>query len=235
MRSSPALGGPSRNGGKGVTEPRSTPAQAGPPLSTEGIPAGRVTVTQWFREHGYRSGAPDGGCWYFATLPVDPATGGRFDVPAPDGTCYFANRPLFAALERVGRFTAQHKPVPADLVGGRIVTKVDTSSLPGTVANLVAKRAATHFGITGELFTMPDYSVPQAWADALHQAGHKALVYTPRFSPHGRAIAVFGPQGPQPQPTASTQSLRDLLRAARVPVVDIPPSSALTFVTPPAR
>lgn len=163
---------------------------------------------------------------------MDPRTGGRFDVPAPDGTCYFANRPLVAALERVGRFTAQGKPVPADLVDGRVVTTVAVATLPRRAVNLIGTRAATHFKVTGELFTMPDYSVPQDWANAIHRAGHSALVYTPRFSPSGRAIAVFGPQGPQPKPTTSTQPLTAVLDDAGVAVVDIPPASALRFVKP---
>ena len=212
--------------------PRSAPVQSGPPSSLKGVPTSRVPGTQWYREHGHRPSTADGGCWYYAPLPADPAHGGRFDLPAPDGTGYFANRPLVAAMERVGRFTAQHKPVPADLVEGRVVTTIDVASLPSRAVNLVANRAASHFQVTGELFTMPDYSVPQAWATAIHRAGHAALLYTPRFSPAGRAIAAFGPQGPQPQPTTSKQPLTDVLEGSAIPVVGIPPASALRFVKP---
>jgi hypothetical protein len=214
--------------------PRSTPAQEGPPASLSGIPSSRPTGTHWYREHGHRPSDRDGGCWYFAALPANPAAGGRFDLPTPDGTCYFANGARVAAMERVGRFTAQHKPVPADLVDGRVVTTIATTSLPGTAVNLLAKRAASHFKVTGELFTMADYSVPQAWAAAIHQGGHQALVYTPRFSPHGRAIAVFGPEGPQAQAVASTQPLRSVLGRAGITIEAIPPAGALTFVAPPA-
>jgi hypothetical protein len=100
--------------------------------------------------------------------------------------------------------------------------------------NLVGERAAKHFGITGELFTMSDYSVPQDWANAIHCAGRAALLYTPRFSPQGRAIATFGPQGAQPKPTVRMQTLRDVLEKEGVPVTGIPAASALRFVTPPA-
>lgn len=213
--------------------PRSAPAQGGPPASLTGLPTSRVPGTHWYREHAHRPGAPDGGCWYYAPLPAAPSTGGRFDLPAPDGTCYFGNRPPVAALERIGRFTAQHKPVPADLVQGRVVTTINAADLPARAANLVAKRAATHFGVTGELFTMPDYTVPQAWADAIHQAGHTALLYTPRFSPQGRGIAVFGAHGPQPGPTTTMQPLTDVLGSEGITVVGIPPVSALRFVQPP--
>lgn len=230
------LGGPSASGGEAVTAtpPRSAPAQGGPPPSLAGMPTRRVPGTHWYREHGHRPGASDGGCWYYASLPEDPATGGRFDVPAPEGTCYLANRPLVAAMERVGRFTARHKPVPADLVDGRVVTTIDVSDLPSRVVDLVVKRAATHFGVTGELFTASDCSVPQGWADAVHQAGHPALVYTPRSSPQGRAIAVFGPRGPQPKPTAGMRPLTDVLHGEGITVVGIPPASALRFIAPPA-
>jgi len=153
-------------------------------------------------------------------------------VPAPEGTCYFANRPLVAALERVGRFIAQRKPVPADLIEGRVITTIDVVSLPHRAVNLVAKRAATHFQITGELFTMSDYSVPQGWADAIHHAGHAALVYTPRFSPSGRALAAFGPEGSHPQPTASAQPLTKVLDDEGIVVIGIPPANALRFVKP---
>lgn len=218
-----------------MAEYRSRPAQLGPPVSLDGLPVNKPTGHHWHREHGHRDLAPDKGCWYFASLPADPAAGGRFDLPAPDGTCYFANKPRVAALERVGRFTAQHKPVPADLVAARIVTSVATSTLPAKAANLTAARAATHFGVTGELFTTPDYTIGQAWAAAVHDHRHEALTYTPRFSPGERAIAVFGPSGPNPRPVQSVQPLGQVLQAARIPVIDIPPSTGLTFAFPPTK
>lgn len=212
---------------------RSVSAQQGPPASLAGFPASRPAGSHWYREHGDRPSDPDQGCWYFAPLPTDPLTGGRFDLPAPHGTCYVANQPLVAALERVGRFTAQQKPVPSDLVARRVVTKVETGTLPDRLANLISERAAADFGVTGELFTMSDYTVPQDWARALHSQGHKGLHYTPRFSPHGKAIAVFEPEGPQPGPVSNTQTLRDVLDKAHVAVVDIPTSTGLRFVKTP--
>lgn len=213
---------------------RSQPAQQGPPASLAGFPANRPIGVHWHREHADRPGEPDGGCWHFASLPAEAAVGGRFDLRAPQGTCYFGNLPLVAALERVGRFTAQRKPVPADLVSGRVVTTIDTATLPAKVANLLAKRASTHFGVTSELFTMSDYIVPQAWAHALRGQGHQGLTYTPRFSPRGRAVAVFGPEGAHPRAVGGIQSLREVLDAACVPIADIPAFGALT-VTAPAR
>lgn len=182
---------------------RSAPAQQGPSPSFAGLPTAAPTGSEWHREHARRLADPDRGCWYYASLPADPADGGRFDLPAPEGTCYFADAPVVAAMERVGRFTAQGRPVPADLVRDRVVTTVAARELPGSAADLVAPGAAHSFRVTGELFTMPDYAVPQAWAAAVRSAGHEALLSTPRFSPHGRAIAVFGPRGPHPRESSA--------------------------------
>jgi hypothetical protein len=212
---------------------RSDPVQQPPPADLKGIPTSAPTGTRWYREHGFRSGVTDGGCWYFAPLPTDPDDGGRFDVPAPEGTCYFGNRERVAALERVGRFTAERKAVPADLVEGRVVTTIETGELPSKVVNLLARRAATHFGVTGELFTMSDHAMGQVWAAAIGAAGHHGLIYTPRFSPGEKAIAVFGPQGPHPQPVVSHRTLRDVLKAAKVPITPVPTSTGITFKSPP--
>jgi hypothetical protein len=216
-----------------VTAPvtRSTPAQQGPPASFDGIPARRPTGTYWYREHNHRPG-PGGGCWYYAPLPADPAEGGRFDLPSPEGTCYLANRERVAAMERVGRFTSQRKPVPAGLVRGRVVTTVETSTLPAKTLNLVSARAQTEAGVTGELFAGPDYSLTQAWAAAIRAAGHDALTYAPRFSPGDRAIAVFGPEGPGTQPVVSSRPLQDVLAEAGISVAGVPSSSAIKIVAP---
>jgi RES domain len=109
---------------------------------------------------------------------------------------------------------------------------METATLPGKVVNLLARRAASHFGVTGELFTRSDYSVPQAWAAAIHHAGYDGLVYAPRFTPSGKAIAIFGLHGAHPRPVSHQRPLIGVLEAAGVPVVDIPPASALTYATP---
>lgn len=176
---------------------------------------------------------PDRGCWYYASLPADPADGGRFDLPAPEGTCYFADAPVVAAMERVGRFTAQGMPVPADLVQDRVVTTVAAEELPASAADLLAPEAAHRFRVTGELFTMPDYSVPQAWAAAIRDAGHEALLYTPRFSPGSRAIAAFGPRGSQPRDVVRREWLSDVLDAAGIEVEEVPSAAAVRIEAPP--
>jgi RES domain len=218
-----------------TTSPRrSAPAQQGPPPSLLGLPTAAPAGREWFREHGRRPADPDSGCWFWASLPVDPADGGRFDLADPEGTCYFADQPSVAAMERVGRFTSHGRPVPADHVDGRVVTTIETRELPDTAANLLASGAAPSFRITGELFTMSDYSVPQAWAAAIRGAGHEALLYTPRFSPGGRAIAAFGPAGSHPRPVVRREWLSDVLAGMGLLVEKIPSATAVRIVVPPS-
>jgi hypothetical protein len=46
---------------------------------------------QWWRVHGAGNGA-----WFFASDDAarDPKSVGRFDLPAPHGTCYLSDQPV---------------------------------------------------------------------------------------------------------------------------------------------
>jgi hypothetical protein len=134
-------------------------------------------------------------------------------------------------MEHVGRFTAKHKPAPADLTAGRVVTQIDGTLLPRRSANLASRRA-NRIGVTGELFTMTDYTIPQQWAAAVHDLGYAALRYTPRFTPGGQAVAHFGPAGPQPRPVADHVPLRHILDRLGVRVANTPASPTLTIIEP---
>lgn len=214
------------------TPPRSTPAQQGPPPNLADLPTTTLQGRSWFREHQERPGT-GAGCWYYAPLPTDPTRGGRFDLPEPEGTCYFADAEVVAAMERVGVFTAKGKPVPADNVTDRVISQVDPGDLPAGAADLLAPQAATAFRVTGELFTMQDSSVPQHWARASRAAGHDALTYTPRFSPFGRAVAVFGASGPRAQATTGRRSLAQVLAGEGIRIAPIPRTTGMTFVQAP--
>lgn len=214
--------------------PRNLPVQGPPPADVSSLPGIAHGRPQWFREHG-DWGGPDRGCWYFATLPSDPSLpSGRFDLPADDGTCYFGSNRHVAAMERVGRFTAKHVPVPADFVAGRVVTTIDGALLPSHAANMKSSRGGL-LGITGELFTMSDYSIPQAWALALAALGHDALLYPPRFTPGGEALAVFGDSGAQPAPIVESVPLADVLDEMSVKVASVPGYGELEIVDPTAK
>lgn len=156
---------------------------------------------------------------------------GRFDLPGDEGTCYFGSSRHVAAMERVGRFTAQHVPVPADLIEGRVVSEVDGHFVPARAVDLTHERGGV-LGITGELFTMSGYYLPQAWALALHLLGYEAVLYPPRFAPGGEALACFGPSGPASQPVADSVPLREVLADIGVRVSPIPSTAQIEIVTP---
>jgi RES domain len=156
---------------------------------------------------------------------------GRFDLPAPRGTCYLATHALIALRERIGPVLGAAPAVPETLVADVVV-----SALPvprrWSVADLQVP-AAGSYGVTRELETMVPYAVPQAWAQALDSAGHDGVAYGPRFTPgDGSAVAVFDEAGardwavdPAPVPAAEVPGAP--------PVMVTPRRADLTVVRPP--
>lgn len=204
---------------------RDQPVQLSP-AGLSGFPTRPVTG-RWFREHQFRTD-DDGGCWFFSPVTTG---GGRWDLSAPSGSCYLASSAAVAARERVGPLSAQHMPVPEDLVDGRLVSTVDLSDLNLRPADLLADAAVDQFGVTGELSKTADYELTQQWAHALHRRGHASLIYTPRFSPRGQALALFGPSGTNPiAPVVDRRPLRSVLEELGIPVHRIPGSSSLTII-----
>lgn len=197
-------------------------AQGGPPASLAGFPT-RVlaAATALFRAH--RS---DRGPWWFGS-----DGSGRFDLPAPRGTCYVALDPASALRERVGPVLAAARAVPESLLEDVVVSQLALAD-DREVADLQSRSAGEH-GVTRELETMVPYAVPQAWARALDAAGHEGVGYGPRFTPGDcSAVALFDEAGERgwaadPAPTP----------AAEVPggpaVVRTPRRSDLTVVRPP--
>lgn len=135
--------------------------------------------------------------------------GGRFDLPAPAGTCYLATTALVALRERLGPVLGARDNVPATLLDGVVVSRLLTPRA-AVLANLRVTRAARH-GVTRELEVMTPYAVPQAWARAFADHGLGGVRYGPRFTPGtASSLAVFGPAGedtaaavdPSPTPAA---------------------------------
>jgi hypothetical protein len=155
-----------------------------------------------FRIHRYRRSP-----WWFAS---DGA--GRFDLPVPRGTCYLAEDPLAALLEVTRGLTI----LSEDFLAGR---RLVSAPLPCDVrlADLTA-RGAYAFGVTGELSATADYTVPHAWAAALHAAGFDGIRYHVRHDPRGAltGVAWFGRAGRRRRPlVGDSQSVpADVLLAA---------------------
>lgn len=125
--------------------------------------------------------------WRFTSVP--PGTS-RFDLPRPDGTCYWSDR-------RYGAFVEVFR-------GARLVDRQDvtrrrlfTAVAPELRLADTTARASYRFGVTGELSTIVGYALPQAWAAALHRSGFAGLIGLCRHDPsqQARNVAVFGSAG----------------------------------------
>lgn len=131
--------------------------------------------------------------WYSSRRRADTSGGGRFDLPAPEGTCYLADD-LDATLgEKLLR--RPKKIVPAQRLRELWHATVTVSDAP-ELADLTAK-SATGWGINGEIHVTVDYAKPRAWAARLRAAGAAGLRHAVRSDPalKARAVALFGTAG----------------------------------------
>ena len=125
--------------------------------------------------------------WFGSTLE------GRFDLPEPEGTCYFAGDPLAALLELIGP-ELESGVVSADFLKERRMRELRVPE-EIEVADLTSRKASG-FGVTGEIGTIVPYALPQAWAARLRAAGSGGLTYWLRHDPsRGEGFALFGPHG----------------------------------------
>jgi hypothetical protein len=197
-------------------------AQSGPPASLEGFPAYTLDATvDLYRAH-QRSRGP----WWFGS-----GGEGRFDLPAPRGTCYTALDPSSALRERIGPVLGGSDAVPEALLADVVVSRLRLPA-PRRVADLQS-RDAGRSGVTRELETMVPYAVPQQWARAFDAAGLEGVRYGPRFTPGAcSAVALFDrageapwPVDPEPVPAEGVPGAPRLLPTPR--------RSDLTVVRPP--
>jgi hypothetical protein len=127
--------------------------------------------------------------WWFSS-----ELSGRFDLHPPHGTCYLATDEMTAMLESVG----------PELVGGTVSggffegRRLRRLALPRSYrARDLTDRSAVGFGLTAEIYTIVPYTLPQAWAKALHDAGAEGVLYHARHDPslEGKAVGLFGKSG----------------------------------------
>lgn len=178
---------------------------------------------------GTRSG------WYFSS--VGAARSGRFDLPEPHGTCYFATE-KFGAWNETFRGTA--------IVNS---TDIDCRTLliaSGTVRTRfadMADRRSVSFGVTLDDFSGDDYTRPQAWALAFHTVKLGGAIALLRHDPSGsaRTVGVFGKSGAaksvrgwrtiRATPRSDAHLLNEL-RSAGVSVLEIPNDVVITPLNP---
>lgn len=164
-----------------------------PPTNLTGFPVRRrsAATQNLFRIFWYRDPAGNRtSVWNFTT------GANRFDIPAPNGTCYWSDR-RYGAWVEVFR-------------GAKIVDTADAAqrrlwsgSAPVLrLADLLAPKAYA-FGVTAAISTIADYTKPQEWATELHNRGFDGVVGTCSHDPSSTAlnVAVFGRAGtPRSQP-----------------------------------
>lgn len=137
--------------------------------------------------------------WWFAALPhpaTDPEAHGRFDLPAPLGSCYLALTPVAAVLETFVHFAGR---LPDNELRARRRAEVVAPDSAPPAANLAAP-SSRGAGVTAALWAGGDRALTQSWALALHRAGWRALHSGVAHDPAGRlrAVTLFDAAGEHP-------------------------------------
>jgi hypothetical protein len=139
-------------------------------------------ASEVFRSHRQDRGP----CWF------SHSGEGRFDLAAPQGTCYVAESEVVTLLETWGGL----RVVPDYVVAERNSSYMRVMS-DVRVADFTSN-LAVQYGITAEAFTITDYARTQLWAGALSRAGFGGIRYWARHDlAHTAAcLALFGPADP---------------------------------------
>lgn len=148
--------------------------------------------------------------WHFASGPD-----GRFNLAAPNGTCYLSEKELGAFVEHFGRLLRPGGALPQPLVDARRLSAVRVGQL--NLVDVTRRAVLGALGLTGEIHTTTDYAATQRWAETFKGAGYDGIRYLARHDPSLKlaSIAVFGPDpkdtpaGPRTEPIPD-----DLLREA---------------------
>jgi hypothetical protein len=153
---------------------------------------GRTVYRVW--RHIGADGDPRQQPWWFASAPADPRDGGRFDLPAPMGTCSTATTAVAAVLEAL---QAHLVILPrAELSARRLATIVVPRDAPNA-ADLTHPTVAGSYGITAALWAGTDRALTQRWAAAVRRDGWWALHAGVQHDPSGqlRSCALFDHEG----------------------------------------
>jgi hypothetical protein len=130
---------------------------------------------------------------------------GRFDLPAPRGTLYTAERPVGAFLE-----VFRGHLIPSAEVAARTLTTLTRTAERLVLADCTSP-AARVFGITAAIHSTPDYELTQRWALAFAEAEFDGIYYLVSHDPSAEeyGVALFADVSSWPQ--SSTPIPDDLL------------------------
>ena len=156
----------------------------------------------------WRIHAGDVAPWFFDTGPE-----GRFNLP-DTGTCYLAEEPIGAFVEKFGRLLRPGGAIPGSLVDTQRLSSLRRPR--ARVVDLTDARVLGLAGLTAEIHATTDYGLTQSWATALRDAGYGGIRYKARHDPRGQliSIAFFGSDKP-PRTAAETTAVPiDLIHEA---------------------
>ena len=131
--------------------------------------AGTELVRVW-RKH-LPNGAVRALPWWFASAPADPFAGGRYDLPAPAGTCYLARTVAGAVLEALQVHLAN---LPAAELAARGAVRAEAPIGMPPAADLTDP-AGVQLGLTSAVWAGTDRPLTQRWAAAFRRDGWWAL------------------------------------------------------------
>jgi hypothetical protein len=126
--------------------------------------------------------------WWFASSPPGPS-GGRFDLPLPNGSCYTATSLAGAVVEALQDHWGPGTVLPVAALAERVVSSSTATSDVPVAANLSDRRCLAA-GITAGLWADRARALTKRWAAALHGAGHQAIQHGVQHDPGGRLRAV---------------------------------------------
>jgi hypothetical protein len=174
---------------------------ADPPVgagSLADLPARPLAGTPLFRV--WRRRLPDGSArasaWWFASRPDEAEAGGRFDLLAPDGTCYLATSLVGAVLEALQAYLGNLPQAELDV---RAAVEVEPPGEAPDAADLTNPSTAGR-GVTAGVWAGTDRARTRRWASALRRDGWWALHTGVHHDPSGtlRAVALFDHAGEHP-------------------------------------
>lgn len=172
--------------------PRGLPA---PPDELPELPSTKLGAEPLWRIH-----TADVAPWFF-----DIGPDGRFNL-AESGTCYLAEEPIGAFVEKFGRLLRPDGVIPEPLVDVQRLSRLRPPK--AEVVDLTDPTVLGLVGLTAEIHSTTDYNLTQGWALAFQEAGYAGIRYKARHDPSGRlvSIALFGSEKP-PRRAAKTTAI----------------------------
>jgi RES domain-containing protein len=180
--------------------PRGLPA---PPDELPELPSTKLGAEPLWRIH-----AADVAPWFF-----DIGPDGRFNL-AESGTCYLAEEPIGAFVEKFGRLLRPDGVIPEPLVDAQRLSRLRPPKVE--VVDLTDPTVLGLAGLTAEIHSTTDYNLTQGWALAFQEAGYAGIRYKARHDPRGQltSIALFGSEKPPRSAAKTTPIPVDLIHEA---------------------